>query len=229
MFTLEGATIVAPFLFFLQPKASGVCGAFWGFRGKRAGLYSFNCTNVVKGGIVLDIKGSKTEENLITAFKSKAFLKNMYDSYAYRCAYSGLQQVQNAMYDTAKLEGTHAKILYEFLYGQVKDTKSNVKMMLEDEINTGAELYECARVAEEEGLEEAARVFEETAKIHDEHIKVYEQLVYNFENERVFKKDDKVDWVCIACGYVVHDREPAETCPYCEHPKGLFYIKSTNF
>jgi len=177
----------------------------------------------------LELKGSKTEANLLDAFASKAHQKNMYDSYAYRFAYSGHQQVQNALYDAAKLEGMHAKILYEFLYGPVKDTKSNIKMMLEDEIEGAKEMYECARAAEEEGFEEAAYIFEETAKVHDDHIKTYEQFLYNFENEKVFNKDEKVDWVCVACGLVVHDRSPGETCPYCEHPKGLFYIKSTNF
>ena len=177
----------------------------------------------------MELNGSKTEANLLDAFASKAHQKNMYDSYAYRFAYSGHQQVQNALYDAAKLEGMHAKILYEFLYGPVKDTKSNIKMMLEDEIEGAKEMYECARVAEEEGFEEATYIFEETAKVHDDHIKTYEQFLYNFENEKVFNKDEKVDWVCVACGLVVHDRSPGETCPYCEHPKGLFYIKSTNF
>ena len=177
----------------------------------------------------MELKGSKTEANLLTAFGCKAHSKNMYDSFAYRCAYSGLQQIQNTMYDSAKVEGAHAKILYEFLYGPVGDTKSNVKMMLEDEISTGAEMYECARVAKEEGFTEAAFFFEATAKIHDDHIKTYKQILFNLENGKVFTKDEKVDWVCVACGYVVHDNSPNETCPYCEHPKGLFYIKPTNF
>ena len=153
----------------------------------------------------------------------------MYDSYAYRCAYSGYQQIQNTMYDSAKIEGTHARILYEFLWGAVGTTKSNVRMMLEDEISAGEEMYECARTAKEEHFTEAAFVFEETAKIHDEHIKIFKQILFNLENEKVFTKDEKVNWVCVACGYTVHDNSPSETCPYCEHPKGLFYIKSTNF
>ena len=177
----------------------------------------------------MELKGSKTEANLREAFASKAHQKNMYDSYAYRFAYSGHQQIQNAMYDAAKLEGTHAKILYEFLYGPVKGTETNVKMMLEDEIKTGAEFYEYARTAEKEGLDEAAFFFTETAKVHDEHIKMYEQTLYNLKNNKIFNKDEKVDWVCVACGVVIHDYSPTETCPYCDHPKGLFYIKPTNF
>ena len=177
----------------------------------------------------MELKGSRTEANLREAFASKAHQKNMYDSYAYRFAYSGHQQIQNALYDAAKLEGTHAKILYEFLYGPVKDTKTNMKMMLEDEIKTGREMYDYAQTAEDEGLEEAAFFFKKTAEIHDDHIETYKQILDNFENEKVFNKDEKVDWVCVACGIVVHDHSPGETCPYCEHPKGLFYIKPVNY
>ena len=177
----------------------------------------------------MELKGSRTEANLREAFASKAFQKNMYDSYAYRFAYSGHQQVQNAMYDAGKVESAHAKIIYELLNGPVGDTKSNMKTMLEDETAVGAELRECAAVARAEGFEEAAPYFEETAKVHDEHVKMYEQILYNFENDKVFDKDEKVDWVCVACGIVIHDHSPGETCPYCEHPKGLFYIKPTNY
>jgi len=177
----------------------------------------------------MELKGSKTEANLLEAFASKAFQKNMYDSYAYRCAYSGYQQVQNAMYDSAKLEGTHAKILYELLHGPIKDTKSNVAMMLEDEIKNGKELNECAQVAKEEGFGEAAAFFEQTAKIHDEHVNIFRQICFNLENDMVFNKDEKVDWICIACGLVVSDRSAPETCSYCDHPRGLFYIRNNNF
>ena len=177
----------------------------------------------------MELKGSQTEANLLAAFAGKAHAKNMYDSYAYRCAYSGYQQIQNAMYDSAKVEGVHAKILYELLYGPVRDAKSNVKMMLEDEISAGGELRECARTAKEEGFAEAAFIFEETAKIHDDHIETYRRILFNLENNKVFTKDEKVDWVCAACGYAVHDNSPGETCPYCEHPKGLFYIRPTDF
>ena len=172
----------------------------------------------------MELKGSKTEANLRKAFESKSHQKNLYDSFAYRFAYSGHQQIQNAMYDAAKLEGTHAKILYEFLNGPVKDTKTNIKIMLEDETRVGKEMYECAKTAEEEGLKEAAFIFRETAKIHDEHIKMYRQILYNFENGKVFNKDEKADWVCVACGLTIHDYAPSETCPYCEHPKGLFIV-----
>ena len=177
----------------------------------------------------MELKGSKTEENLCEAFASKAFQKNMYDSYAYRFAYSGHQQVQNAMYDAGKVESTHARIIYELLNGPVKDTKLNMKIMLGDEAAAGEELRECAVTARIEGFEEAAVYFEETAKVHDEHIIMYQQILYNLENDKVFNKDEKVDWVCVACGIVIHDNSPGETCPYCEHPKGLFYIKPANF
>ena len=177
----------------------------------------------------MELKGSKTEANLLAAFTDKAHAKNMYDSYAYRYAYSGHQHIQNTMYDSAKVEGAHAKILYEFLYGPVTNTQANVKTMLDDEINTGKEMRECAHIAKEEGFAEAAFFFEETAKIHDDHIKTYRKILLNLENNKVFTKDEKVDWVCVACGYAVHDNSPNETCPYCEHPKGLFYINPTNF
>ena len=177
----------------------------------------------------MEFKGSKTEANLTALFASKAFQKNMYDSYAYRFAYSGHQQVQNAMYDAGKVESAHAKIIYELLNGPVKDTKTNLATVIADEIAVGAEYRECAATARAEGLNEAATYFEETAKVHDEHVAMYEQILYNFENDKVFNKDEKVDWVCVACGIVVHDHTPGEECPYCEHPKGLFYIKPTNF
>ena len=177
----------------------------------------------------MDLKGSRTEANLRAAFASKAHSKNMYDSYAYRCAYSGLQQIQDTMYDAARLEATHARILYEFLHGPVQSTAANIRLMLEDEIRLGQELAACAEVARSEGQEEAVFYFEETVRIHNEHIGIYEQILYNLEHDRVFAKDEKRDWICIACGLVVHDRNAPETCPYCEHPKGLFYLRNTTF
>ena len=163
------------------------------------------------------------------AFASKAFQKNMYDSYAYRFAYSGHQQVQNAMYDAGKVESAHAKIIYEMLNGAVNDTQANLATMIADERGVGADYCKCAVTARAEGFEEAAVYFEETAKVHDEHIAMYAKILHNFENDKVFNKDEQVDWVCVACGIVVHDHSPGETCPYCEHPKGLFSIKPTNF
>jgi rubrerythrin len=177
----------------------------------------------------MELKGSKTEANLLAAFESKAHQKNMYDSFAYRFAYVGLQQVQDAIYNAAKLEATHAKILYEFLYGPVKDTKENMKLLLEDQRQIGAAYYECAKIAKEEGFEEAAAYFADTAKIHDEHRDMLEQFVYIFENDKVYKKDEDVDWVCVACGHVARGRNAPEECPYCKHPVSLFHFRYRDF
>jgi len=177
----------------------------------------------------MELKGSKTEANLLAAFESKAHQKNLYDSFAYRFAYVGLQQVQDATYNAAKLEATHAKILYELLYGPVKDTKENMKMLLEDQQKMGAEFLDCAKVAEKEGLEEAAAFYTDTAKIHDEHMEMLKKFVYIFENDKVYKKDEEVDWVCVACGLVARERNAPEECPYCEHPVSLFHFRYRDF
>ena len=177
----------------------------------------------------MELKGSKTEANLLAAFASKAHSKNLYDSYAYRFAYAGLQQIQDAMYDAARLQATHAKLLYEALYGPVGETLSNLQILLADEVRMAAELRECAKVAQTENLEEAAVLFEETAKINDEHIVMLHKFIHNYANEQVFQKDEPVDWICIACGLVVHEHAAPETCPYCKHPQGLFYVRNLNF
>ena len=177
----------------------------------------------------MKLEGSKTEANLLAAFESKAHLKNLYDSFAYRFAYVGMQHVQDAIYNAAKLEAAHAGVLYELLYGPVKDTKENMRALLEDQQNMGAELYACAKTAKEEGLEEASAFYAETAKIHDEHMEMLRQLHYIFENDMVYKKDSEVDWVCVACGYVACARNAPEECPYCEHPISLFHFRYRDF
>jgi len=177
----------------------------------------------------MDLKGSKTEANLLAAFESKAHQKNLYDSFAYRFAYVGLQQVQDTTYNASKLEATHAKILYEFLYGPIKDTKHNMKTLLEDQEKLGAEFLECAKVAKEEGLEEAATYYENTAKIHDDHMDMLKQFVDIFENDTVYKKDVDIDWVCVACGLVAQQHSAPEECPYCEHPVSLFHFRYRDF
>jgi len=177
----------------------------------------------------MELKGSKTETNLLAAFESKAHQKNLYDSFAYRFAYVGLQQVQDATYNAAKLEATHAKVLYELLYGPVKETKDNMKTLVEEQQRMGAEYHECAKTAKEEGLEEAAAYYADTAKIHDDYIDMLKQFAYIFENDKVYKKDEEVDWICVACGYVAHNRNAPEECPYCKHPVSLFHFKYRDF
>ena len=177
----------------------------------------------------MELKGTKTEANLLAAFESKAHLKNLYDSYAYRFAYEGMQHIQDATYNAAKIEATHVKVLYELLYGPVKETKENMKMLLEDQQKLAAEYHANAKTAKEEGLEEAAQYYENTAKIHDEHMDMLAKFVHIFETETVYKKDEEVDWVCVACGYVERGRNAPEECPYCIHPQSLFHFRYRDF
>ena len=177
----------------------------------------------------MELSGSKTEANLREAFESKAHLKNLYDSFAYRFAYVGLQQIQDATYDAAKVEGTHVRILYELLYGPIKDTKENLTLLLADQQKMGEEFRACAEVAKEEGFEEAVAFYADTAKIHDEHMDMIKNLADIFANDRVYKKDEAVDWVCVACGYVAREREAPEECPYCEHPVSLFHFRYRDY
>jgi len=177
----------------------------------------------------VELKGSKTEANLLAAFESKAHQKNLYDSFAYRFAYEGLQQVQDATYNAAKLEATHTKVLYEFLHGPVKETKENMKMLLEDQQKMGAEFLECSKIAKEEGFDDVAALYADTAKIHDEHMDMLKQFAYIFENDKVYKKDEEVDWVCVACGHVAQAHSAPEECPYCEHPVSLFHFRYRDF
>ena len=178
----------------------------------------------------MELKGTRTEQNLTAAFRSKAHSSNLYDYYAYTCMHEGYQLISNAFTDSARTENTHAKVLFQLLHGPIKDTMTNIRSIIEEETLAGTKTFpEFAETARREGFAEAAFFFEEIAKVHLGHAAKYTEILHNIETGSVFMKSEKKDWVCKVCGYVHSDFSAPEECPMCRHPKGLFYIRAENY
>ena len=179
----------------------------------------------------MDLKGSKTEKNLLEAFKGESMATNKYTYFASRAKKDGYVQMSKIFENTASNEREHAKLWYKALHGgKISDTADNLKECIEGENYEHTSMYpEFAKTAREEGFVEIAELFEGVAKIEAHHEARYKKLLANIEKNEVFKKSDKKSWECANCGCVIEDTEAPETCPVCAHPKAYFFVKEDNF
>ncbi len=188
------------------------------------------------------LKGTKTEKNLLTAFAGESQARNRYTYFASQAKKEGYVQMAYIFEETADQEKEHAKRLFKFLEGGeveiqasfpagvIGTTLENLKASAEGERYEYTEMYpEFARVAREEGFEEIAQVFEAIAVAEKQHEKRYKELAENIENNRVFKREEKVVWRCRNCGYLHEGNEAPETCPACAHPQAYFELLGENW
>ena len=177
----------------------------------------------------MELKGSKTEQNLMAAFAGESQARNKYTYYAQMAREEGMEQIADIFEETARNEQEHAKLWFKALDG-IGTTAENLVAAAAGENEEWTSMYaEMARTAEEEGFLELAAQFEGVARIEKAHEERYLKLLENLKNGEVFKKGDKVLWFCRNCGHVELAVEAPAVCPVCHHPQSYFQIKAENY
>ena len=184
-----------------------------------------------KRGITMELKGSKTEQNLLKAFSGESQARNKYTFYASKAKKDGYEQLAAIFEETANNEKEHAKLWFKELHnGQIPSTIENLEDAAAGENYEWTEMYkEFATVAKEEGFTRIANLFEKVGEIEKEHEERYLTLLKNIKDDRVFKKDGNKIWVCRNCGYVYTGENALEVCPVCAHPKSFMEVKADNY
>lgn len=176
-----------------------------------------------------ELKGSKTEANLMAAFAGESQARNKYTFFAEKAKKEGFEQIAYIFEETARNEKEHAKRIFKFLE-LLEDTEANLRVAAEGENYEWTTMYkEFEQVAREEGFEQIATFFREVAEVEEEHEKRYLKLADNLAKGQVFKRDEPVYWMCRNCGYVHHGNEAPLVCPACAHPQSYFELKPENY
>ena len=177
----------------------------------------------------MELKGSKTEANLWTAFAGESQARNKYTYFASQAKKEGYEQIAAIFEETALNEKEHAKIWFKELSG-IGTTAENLKAAADGENYEWTDMYdEFAKTAKEEGFDRLAFLFEAVGKIEKEHEERYRKLLENVEGDLVFSKDGDKIWKCRNCGHICIGKEAPEVCPVCNHPKSFFEIKAENY
>ena len=177
-----------------------------------------------------ELKGSKTEANLMTAFAGESQARTKYTYYASKAKKDGYVQIAAIFEETANNEKEHAKMWFKLLHGGIGDTVDNLKDAAAGENYEWTDMYAgFAKTAREEGFDHIADLFEGVAKIEKEHEERYLKLVKNLEEGLVFSRDGDVIWQCANCGHIVIGKKAPEVCPVCAHPQAYFQIKAENY
>lgn len=178
----------------------------------------------------MELKGSKTEKNLLEAFTGESMARNKYTFYASKARKDGFNQIAEIFEETAANEKEHAKLWFKYLMNGIPETAQNLKDAAEGENYEWTDMYSrMAKEAREEGFNEIASKFELVAKIEKEHEERYLKLLSNVENGLVFSKDNDVIWQCRNCGHIVIGKKAPLVCPACNHPQSYFQVKPENY
>jgi rubrerythrin len=177
-----------------------------------------------------DIKGSRTEANLMAAFAGESQARNKYTFYASKAKKDGFEQIAALFEETANNEKEHAKIWFKLLHDGIQDTTANLEDAAAGEHYEWTDMYvKFADEAKKEGFDHIAYLFEAVAKIEKEHEERYRKLLQNIENGLVFSRDGDMIWQCNNCGHIHIGKNAPEICPVCNHPKAYFQIKAENY
>jgi len=181
--------------------------------------------------VIMELKGSKTEKNLMEAFAGESQARNKYTYFASKAKKEGYEQIAAIFLETAENEKEHAKLWFKLLEGgDIKATTDNLKSAIDGENYEWTDMYDrFAAEAREEGFDRIAFLFEEVGKIEKEHEERYKKLLENIEGDLVFSKDGDRIWKCRNCGHIVIGNKAPEVCPVCAHPKSYFEIKAENY
>ena len=179
----------------------------------------------------MELRGSKTEQNLMVAFAGESQARNKYTYYASKAKKDGYEQIAAIFEETANNEKEHAKMWFKELHGgSVPSTIENLKDAAEGENYEWTDMYDSfAKTALEEGFVELAEKFRMVAAIEKEHEERYRKLLKNINDAVVFSKDNECIWVCRNCGHVVIGKNAPEVCPVCAHPQAYFEMKANNY
>ena len=188
------------------------------------------------------IKGTKTEKNLLKAFAGESQAKNRYTFFAKKAKDEGYEQIAALFAETALQEEQHAKIFFKFLEGGpveitatypagvIGTTVQNLHDAAEGENEEWEQIYpKFAEIAKEEGFPKIATKFKAIAQVEAEHEKRYRKLLENMVNDKVFKKDTPVKWMCRKCGYIYEGTKALANCPACDHPQAYFEVHNENY
>ena len=179
----------------------------------------------------MELKGSRTEQNLQTAFAGESQARNKYTYYASKARKEGYNQIADLFEETANNEKEHAKIWFKLLHdGEVPTTSVNLLDAAEGENYEWTDMYaEFARVAKEEGFTRIAFLFEKVGEIEKHHEERYRKLLANVEGDLVFSRDGDTVWQCANCGHIVIGKKAPAKCPVCDHPQAYFQELAQNY
>ena len=178
-----------------------------------------------------ELKGTKTEKNLMEAFAGESQARNKYSYFASKAKKDGYVQIAALFEETANNEKEHAKLWFKYLEGgAVKDTVSNLKAAADGENYEWTDMYDrMAQEAEEEGFTEIAAKMRGVAAIERHHEERYRKLLANIEQGIVFSREGDTIWQCRNCGHIVVGKQAPEECPVCNHARSYFEIKAENY
>ena len=177
----------------------------------------------------MELKGSKTEQNLMTAFAGESQARNKYTYFASVAKKEGYEQIAALFLKTADNEKEHAKLWFKAL-GELGDTAKNLAAAAEGENYEWTDMYDrFAKEAEEEGFTELAERFRGVAAIERAHEQRFRALLQNLELQQVFEKSEMKIWECRNCGHLVMGKEAPEVCPVCNHPRSYFEVRAENY
>ena len=179
----------------------------------------------------MDLKGSKTEQNLMNAFAGESQARNKYTYYASQAKKEGFVQISKIFEETANNEKEHAKLWFKALHGdKIPDTMTNLEDAASGENYEWTDMYaKFAKEAKEEGFDKIAALFEMVGKIEKTHEERYRKLLQNLKTNEVFIKKDVVIWECGNCGHIHIGEKAPEVCPVCNHPQAYFFVKAENY
>ena len=179
----------------------------------------------------MELKGSKTEKNLMEAFAGESQARNKYTYFSSKAKKEGYEQIAALFQETADNEKEHAKMWFKLLEGgDIKSTAENLLAAAEGENFEWTDMYDrMAKEAREEGFDRIAFLFEQVGKIEKEHEERYRKLLANVEEGKVFEAGEVKIWKCRNCGHIVVGTKAPEVCPVCVHPKAYFEIKAENY
>jgi rubrerythrin len=185
----------------------------------------------------MDLKGSKTEKNLLAAFAGESQARNRYTFFASVAKKDGFEQISAVFRETADNEKEHAELFFKLLKGGmveinapypagvISSTAENLEAAAEGEKMEWGTIYpNFAAIAEQEGFSEVAKTFQNVAKVEAYHERRYLKLLANVKQGKVFKKDAPIKWKCRNCGFVFEDSEVPDKCPVCSHPQSYFEV-----
>ncbi len=188
------------------------------------------------------VKGTRTEKNLLKAFAGESQAKNRYEFAAKVAREEGYEQIASIFMETASQEQSHAKKFFSYLEGGMLEitasypagktgtTIENLELAAAGEHEEWADLYpEFARIAEEEGFKQIATLFRAICVSEKGHEERYLKLLKNIKQNRVFEREEKVEWYCRKCGYIHYGTKALKNCPACGHPQSYFELKPNNF
>jgi len=192
-----------------------------------------------------ELKGSKTEKNLLKAFAGESQARNRYTYFSSVAKKEGYEQIASIFQETADNEKEHAKVFFEHLKnsegepldifaeypaGKISTTQENLLAAAQGEKLEWGKIYpDFEKIAQEEGFHEIANSFREIAKVEEQHEKRYRKLLDNINNGQVFKRQKPVKWKCRNCGYVHEGNEAPNICPACKHPQSYYELSAENY